>query len=114
PRASPALRGRKQGASTGCERSSSAQRIEAAARHPPVELAPERLLAQLGGGEQPVEIDAGVDSHRLEQVHQVFGADVAGVAAAVLHFRRMAADPAEGRIEMAHTRLIRRYIVREP
>src|SRR2546425_7202566 len=84
------------------QRSPGKQRAEAAAGHAAVQLAAERLLAELRGGEQAAEIDAGIDAHRLEEVHQVLGADVAGVAAAVLHLRRMPADAAEGRVEMAH------------
>src|SRR5258708_7406533 len=76
--------------------------IEPAARDAAVELAAEGLLAEFGGGEEAVEVDAGRDAHRLEEIHQVLGADVAGETAAVLHLRRMAADAAEGRVEVPH------------
>ena len=48
-----------------------------------MQLAPKRLLAQLGCREQAVEVDAGVDAHRFEEIHQILGAHVAGEAAAV-------------------------------
>ena len=84
------------------------QRIEAAAGDAAMELAAERLLAEARGLDQPGEIDAGADAERLEQVDQVLGADVAGIAAAVLHLRRVPADAAERAIEIAHARLVGR------
>src|SRR5713101_3950245 len=82
------------------------QWIEPGAGDAAVELAAERLLAQARGLDQPIEIDAGADADRLEQVDQILGADVAGIAAAVLHLRRMAADAAERAIEIAHAGLV--------
>ena len=52
-----------------------------------------------------------MDSNRLDQV---LGADVAGVAAAVLHLGRMPADAAEGGIEMPHAGLVGGDVVDEP
>ena len=82
------------------------QRIEAGAGDAAEELAAERLLAQARGLDQSVEIDAGADAERLEQVDQVLGADIAGIAAAVFHLRRMPADAAERAIEIAHAGLV--------
>jgi hypothetical protein len=73
-----------------------------------MELAAERRLAQPRGLDQAGEIDAGADAERLEQIDQILGADVAGIAAAVLHLCRMPADAAERAIEIAHARLVGR------
>ena len=53
------------------------------------------VLGEPGALDQGVEIDAGFDAHLVAHEHEILGADVAGEAAAVLHFRRMAADAAE-------------------
>src|SRR3954453_5946665 len=87
------------------------QRIEAASRDPPMQLAAEGLLAETRGFEQRGEIDAGANAERLEQIDQILGADVAGVAATILHLRRMAAAPAERAIEVTHSRFIGRQRV---
>src|SRR5688572_1013477 len=78
-----------------------------------MELAPERLLTERRGLEQAVEIDAGIDAHRCEEVHQVLGADIAGKAAAVFHLGRMSADAAERRVEVAHAGFVRGDAVHE-
>src|SRR5436190_1897529 len=49
------------------------QWANSAARHASIQLAPQRLLAEFRGREQAVEIEAGIDAHRLEEVHQVLG-----------------------------------------
>src|SRR5262245_39795098 len=85
---------------------STKQRIEAGAGDAAEKLATECLLAQARGLDQAVEVDAGADAERLEQVDQVLGADVAGIAAAVFHLRRMPADAAERAVEIAHAGLV--------
>src|SRR5262245_34527710 len=76
------------------------QRIEPAAGHAAVKLTAERLLALLRRLDQSYEIDAGADAERLEQVDQVLGADIAGIAAAVFDLGGMTADPAERAVEI--------------
>src|SRR4029078_5650007 len=85
--------------------------MESAARDPSVQLAAEGLFAQARRFEQRVEIDAGANAERLEQIDQILGADVAGVAGAILHLRRMAADAVERAIEVTYACFIRRQRV---
>ena len=79
-----------------------------------MQLTAKHLLAIFRGGDQSVQIDTGGDTHGLEQAHQILGADVARVATAIFHLRRMAADAAERAVEMADASLVRGDVVDEP
>src|SRR5205085_12501655 len=89
------------------------KRVQAAARHARVEFAAEGALAELGRRQQSVDIDAGSDAHRLEEIHQVLRRDVAGVPLAVLDLRWMPADAAEGAVEPAYAGFVRRDVVHQ-
>ena len=78
-----------------------------------MQLTAKRLLAEFRGRKQLVQVYPGGDAHGFEQADQVFGADVAGEAAAVLHLRGMAADTAERGIEMPRAGLESRDVVDE-
>ena len=66
------------------------QWIEPAAGDPSIQLAAERLLAKARGLDQTGEIEAGVNAERLEQIGQILGADIAGIAATILYLGGMA------------------------
>src|SRR4051794_9539486 len=67
-------------------------------------------LGLAGGFEHRVEVDAGVDTHVLDHVHEVLGADVAGRARRV----RAAAEPTDGGVVVGDTELQRREHVGQP
>src|SRR5688572_29260433 len=60
------------------------------------QCAADDLLHAAAGGEQPVEIDAGGDAHRVQAVHEVLAADIAGGAGS----EGTATEAADGGVEV--------------
>src|SRR5690606_13096608 len=55
---------------------------------------------------EQIKVDAGADAFRLQQIHQIFGADVAGMAAAVLHLGRVPPHAAQRAVVVAHPHFV--------
>ena len=70
----------------------------------PGQLAADDVLREVRAVDQRVEVDAGVDPHVVEHVHEILGDDVAGRARRV----RAAAEPADRRVEPTHAAVERR------